>query len=187
MRRGHARRCRGHGNTLSEKYCIFRTASYSIGARAEKIGQPSTAQNRTDGQPSGTRRWCGLLMLLGAATLEARRHCRRCNPIGMNLSRPSHGQKWHLASSKSLVRSQRRDARRRHCLLLCRLAPFFHSAQRQSLRRGAKPCRSQLRNLAHELDRIRFAEREMDRPLSQLIPAELIFERGEERPRCGKQ
>src|ERR1017187_7888424 len=49
------------------------------------------------------------------------------------------------------------------------------------------PSRTQLRNPADELHRNRFGEWEMDRPLSQLIAPELIFERRKERPRCGKQ
>ena len=41
--------------------------------------------------------------------------------------------------------------------------------------------------LSYELDRNGFGEWEMDRAFSQLIAPELIFERREERPRCGKQ
>src|ERR1022692_2299303 len=74
-----------------------------------------------------------------------------------------------------------------YCLLLCRFAPSFPSAQQRFFRCGGDPSRTQLRNPADELHRNRFGEWEMDRPLSQLIAPELIFERRKERPRCGKQ
>ena len=79
-----------------------------------------------------------------------------------------------------------RTSARPPCLLPCRLAPFFLSALRR-FRRSGDPSRAQLRNPANELHRNRFGKWEMHRPLSQLIPPELIFERREERSRCGKQ
>jgi hypothetical protein len=76
---------------------------------------------------------------------------------------------------------QRRRAGGLPCLLLCRLALFFLSAQ-QRFFRGGDPSRTELRNPADELHRNRFGEWEMNRPLSQLIAPEFIFERREERP-----
>lgn len=70
---------------------------------------------------------------------------------------------------------------------LCRLAPFFLSAQHRWFRRRGDPSRTQLRNSANELYRNRFGDRETDRPLSQRIAPELIFDRREERARRGKQ
>src|SRR6202035_5488213 len=67
------------------------------------------------------------------------------------------------------------------------LATFFPSAQQRFFRRGGDPSRTQLRDPVDELHRNRFGEGELDRPLSQLIAPEFIFERREKRPRCGKQ
>src|SRR5207248_6562362 len=47
--------------------------------------------------------------------------------------------------------------------------------------------RTQLCDPADELYGNCFGKWEMDRPLSQIIASEFIFERREERPRCGKQ
>jgi hypothetical protein len=69
------------------------------------------------------------------------------------------------------------------CMLL---APFFLSARQWFFRRGGDPSRTQLRDPGDELHWNRFAEGELDRPLSQLIAPEFIFERREKRPRCGK-
>src|SRR5215831_19375673 len=66
------------------------------------------------------------------------------------------------------------------CALLCLGAAAV-------FRRGGDPILTQLRDPADELHRNRFGEWEVDRPLSQLIALEHIFERREERPRGGKQ
>ena len=67
------------------------------------------------------------------------------------------------------------------------LSPFFFSAQRSLFRRGRDPRRTQFRDPADELHRNRLSEEELDRPLSQLIAPEFIFERREERSRCGEK
>src|SRR6185437_9152906 len=61
------------------------------------------------------------------------------------------------------------------------------SAQHRFSRRGGDPSRTQRCDPADELHRNRFGEWEMDRPLSQVIAPEFIFERREERPGRGKQ
>jgi hypothetical protein len=53
----------------------------------------------------------------------------------------------------------------------------FASAQQWFFRRGGDPSGTQLRDPADELHRNGFGEWEMDRPLSQLIALEIIFER----------
>src|SRR5262249_23694132 len=73
------------------------------------------------------------------------------------------------------------------CLLPCRLATFLSSAWQRFFRHGGDPSRTQLRNSADELHRNRLGEWEMDRSLSQLIAPELVFERGKECPRGGKE
>src|SRR5437016_2799631 len=88
---------------------------------------------------------------------------------------------------RSLSCRQRTPAGGPPCLLLCRLAPFSLSAQQWFFRRGGDPNRTQLRDPTDELHRNRFGEWEMDGTLSQLIAPEIIFERREERPRCGEQ
>src|SRR6266478_4894700 len=88
---------------------------------------------------------------------------------------------------RSLSCRQRNPAGGPPCLLLCRLAPFSLSAQQWFFRRGGDPSGTQLCDPADELHRNGFGEWEMDRPLSQFIALEIIFERREERPRCGKQ
>src|SRR6266700_1533567 len=96
----------------------------------------------------------------------------------------SHGPQtalWHITALQPTV------AGWPPCLLLCRFAPCFLSTQLRLFRCGDDPSRTQLCNPADELHRNRFGEWEMDRPLPQLIPPELIFQRREERPRCGKQ
>ena len=72
--------------------------------------------------------------------------------------------------------------------LLLWLAPSVLSTQQRFLRRGGDPDRTQLHDSGDEFYGNRFGEWELDRPHSQLISAELIpiFERREERRRCGK-
>src|SRR5690349_5760557 len=92
-----------------------------------------------------------------------------------------------MPSGKSLSCSQRTRAGGPPYILLRRLALSFLSAQQRLFRHGGDPSSTQLRDPADELHRNRFGEWEMDRPLPQLIASKFIFERREERSRCGKQ
>lgn len=81
------------------------------------------------------------------------------------------GPKRFSGRSTALQRTLPRAAQRS----LLWLAPSVPSTQQRFLRRGGDPGRTQLRDSADELYRSWFGEWELDRPLSQLISAELIL------------